>query len=440
MKKGILLTFLLMVVLMAVSVTADPLTAISGFLNSVFGFIGSTAFLGAAQFGGLLKLLYAGLVFTLLFSASALIRDHLKKGPAVAISIIIAILVALVTPTTMLLAFVTTYATLTMGILFGVPVGGILWFTVAHRTKTWGMFIAKLIVIMLGFWITSQFVLSVQGRGGSFVQAVPTSAGVAGSIITFFTEWAPIVFALALFWVIVDFWFLAGREERGGSEDSDDGGDAAGKREGLRTSIGGWIRNNLSVEKEFTEDEIILIRNAENALTRIDAAMTALPPVPTDAEVRTIAERFRRQVLTPLAKAAKIEKKALGIMRDLTRKERRAGTLDARDRTLMAEAEAIGNEVRAIINGANGLRELIEELERILGGSPAPTAAAVSSSRGRIMTALAGLRGFMTSALGHLGAFVAALRGRAASPGPSGGATPPGPGPSGGRGPRVRTP
>jgi hypothetical protein len=420
MKKGLLLLFLILGVLMAVSVSASPLDMISDGINFVFSAIGGAAFLGAVEFAGLLKILYGAFLFVILYAASELIRDYLKQGPAVAVALILAILIALVTPTSLLLTLITTYAVLVMGVLFGGVVGGIAWFGFATRTKTAGLFIAKLISIFLGFWIVAQFTTSVLNMGGTFVQDASATIGAAGSVVDFFSDWAPIVFVILLIWTLIDFIFLAGREHRGGSDtaaSSDDpaAGTASERRSGLRTRLAGWFDKNFRAEEEFTENEILEIRNAQRGIQEVERRLGTVSGVPGREErsreiLRQIITYYDQHVRNPLRNANKWERKTIRIGRQIRRKESREGSITAEEQAQLAAIEAIGNHINEIVTASTHLESELNQLRTLLGATPAPDRSRITGARDAILGHLRTLRDSVTNVAGQLAALVPGIR------------------------------
>ena len=156
MKKGVLVLFIIIGVLMASSVVAGPLETIGDAFSKLFGSVGSLEFLGGSsdQFLGFIRILYAILVFTLLyFVTGGLLGDKIPKNISVTVSLIMAILVVILTPATLIIAIATAYSTAVAFILLGGLILGAMYLVLKDRTDSWGLFLIKAGAIVLSFWI-----------------------------------------------------------------------------------------------------------------------------------------------------------------------------------------------------------------------------------------------------------------------------------------------
>ena len=216
MKKGVLVLFIIIGVLMASSVVAGPLETIGDAFSKLFGSVGSLEFLGGSsdQFLGFIRILYAILVFTLLyFVTGGLLGDKIPKNISVTVSLIMAILVVILTPATLIIAIATAYSTAVAFILLGGLILGAMYLVLKDRTDSWGLFLIKAGAIVLSFWILGQFTAFLSGKGLYTALPAASELGAWGSIVDKFSEWSYLIFVGLLIWVIVDFFFLSKGED-----------------------------------------------------------------------------------------------------------------------------------------------------------------------------------------------------------------------------------
>ncbi|MBI4983466.1 hypothetical protein HZC32_02380 [Candidatus Woesearchaeota archaeon] len=151
---------------------ADLGTTFSNVWNKILS-IGNLSFLGVSDANvvvGFTRLLLAILTFTIFFAVITVFGEggsgntgraplsFFKRNHAMVISAILAIMVAVFLPASVILAVGTGWATAVALILIGVPVIGgayFLWVWPIGGTDTRGTYFLKLILCVLLFWILS---------------------------------------------------------------------------------------------------------------------------------------------------------------------------------------------------------------------------------------------------------------------------------------------
>lgn len=311
MKKGLILTFLILGLLMAnIVVAAGPTDTIKEFFSDVFGSIGSLKFLGGStdQFMGFLKVLYGILVFVIFYFLASLARDKIPKNIAIAISVILAIMVAVLTPSAVILAIATGYSTAVAFVLLGVLVGGAIWLVIKDRTHSWGLFITKIIALFIAFWVLGQFTAFLSGEG--LYTAVPAAGvlGAWGSIVDTFSEWAYLIFFVLLLWTVVDFAFLRPGESTWGEKVAEKKGVLGGL---WKKHAPSWV-GGAKAEKEETKPKLAkrlgrvlrrIYRYNKKALKGIEAAHQESLKKKPEADVGKIKKGLK--------KAKKFERKEI---------------------------------------------------------------------------------------------------------------------------------
>lgn len=279
MKKfsGLFLLFLVLGLLMASSVLAvNPIDSLGDTLSKWIGKIGSLSFLGGNedQLIGFLRILYGILVFTLMYLAFHAISDKIPKNIAITISIILAIMVAIFTPGTVLITFAGSYSVAAATILLGGLFGAAIWFVIGTKTETPFALGVKLFLLVLATWLIAQFdTLMVESK---LITLGPGTTMFVGAV-DFISDWAYLVFFLLIVWVIVAFL----RSRKGGEWGTGSGvSDATGSlKKGLSNA---WNRKKTrkkvrqKAEKaeewemlEFTDLEKIQ-KDLKNAKTQDD--------------------------------------------------------------------------------------------------------------------------------------------------------------------------
>ncbi|MEK6969652.1 MAG: hypothetical protein AABW48_04445 [Nanoarchaeota archaeon] len=217
MKKffGLFLLFLVLGLLMASSVLAvNPIDSLGDTLSGLISKIGSLSFLGdsGTQLIGFLRILYGILVFTLMYLAFHAIGDKVPKNIAIAISVILAIIVAIFTPGTVLVAFAGSYSVAAATILFGGLFGAAIWFVIGTKTETAFALGVKVGLLLLATWLVAQFdTLMINSKLVTFGPGTTMFVNA----VNFISDWAYLVFFLLLVWVIVAF--LLSRRGEGGT-------------------------------------------------------------------------------------------------------------------------------------------------------------------------------------------------------------------------------
>ena len=202
MKKRIPIIYMILGVLTASSVMAGPLDKVGEIFTFLFSSIGSLAFLGgnSNQFLGFIRILYAILVFTILYAAGKVaLGDKIPRQITITISIILSIIVTVFTPTSILLAISTSYATAVAFILLGGLIGGLIYFIVRDKTDSLGSLLMKSGLIILLFWILAQFADLLTTQSSGFVAL---GLGDWESFALTFFEWIYVLLVLLIFWVI----------------------------------------------------------------------------------------------------------------------------------------------------------------------------------------------------------------------------------------------
>ncbi len=191
------------------ALAANPIDSLGDTISNLIGKIGSLSFLGGseAQLLGFLRILYGILVFTLMYLAFHGFTDKVPKNIAITLSIILAIMVVIFTPGTVLIAIAGSYSVAAATVIFGGLLGAAIWFVIGTKTETWFAVVTKIFLLLLVTWLVGQFdALLVQLKLGT-AAALGTSLGFFGTWVDFITDYAYLVFFLLMVWVILAFIF-----------------------------------------------------------------------------------------------------------------------------------------------------------------------------------------------------------------------------------------
>ncbi len=337
MKKGMLIIFTILGVLMASSVLAGPLESLGNTFSSLFGSIGSLSFLGGTsdQFLGFIRILYAILVFTVFFFFGSFFGDKVPKNILVPIAIIVAIFASILTPSTLIMAIATGYSTAVAFVLLGILIGGGIYFVLKDRTHSMGALISKIIAILIAFWVLGQFTAFLSGRG--LYTAIPAAAelGDWGSIVDTFSEWAYLAFAALLIWVLVDFFGFRDKDS-----DNTWGSDSEGKRN--------WLGKLFGSGKESSGDE----------------------PAGTEApEAKAEEEKLEKRLARVLRRVYRYNKRALKQIKDAHKESLKSQTMVDMKKIKKELMKAIKLEKKEIDFNALS-NDLVGKIEEISKSNP----------------------------------------------------------------------
>lgn len=251
MKKfsGLFLLFLVLGLLMASSVLAvNPIDSLGDTLSKLIGKIGSLSFLGNsdAQFIGFLRILYGILVFTLIYLAAQALGDKIPRNIAIAISVILAIMVAVFTPGTVLVAIAGSYSVAAATLIFGGLLGAAIWFVIGTKTETAFALGVKLFLLLLTTWLIGQFNTLLVQVGLGTATSLGTSMGFFGAWVDTISDYAYLVFFLLMVWVIVAF--LLSRKGEWGT-----GSGASDAASGLKKGLGNAWNNRKKTNKKISQ-------------------------------------------------------------------------------------------------------------------------------------------------------------------------------------------